>query len=155
MERAQSVERGYLKEVIASFDPVRMVKTDLVHWFPLLNRFDEIMENIISTCRFSPIQGQHMDKDDHALLLQVLKFTTVLLENSSNRSFYSSCDVVYFLSLLIDVALGCLALYYRARCATSCFMCIYTDIVTHSTLTSYIFITAFDGGFVSEYDETC
>lgn len=67
---------------------------DLYHWIPLLDRFDTILEEQVvkyklrdgpQTIPFEPV--------DKALLIKIMDFTRILLQNCGNRSLYASSGV--------------------------------------------------------------
>lgn len=70
---------------------------DLSLWKPALNRLDEILESHITkygldkeTAPLHEVRG-----DDLSLCVAVLRFTEFLIDNSGNRTVYSSADRLY------------------------------------------------------------
>jgi hypothetical protein len=71
-------------------------RTDLQHWIVPLNRFDQLLEEIIMGYELGTMQ--HPQTNDFTprtkeLLTAILKFEKVLLENSTNRKIFASFDV--------------------------------------------------------------
>ncbi|KAM0754248.1 hypothetical protein T439DRAFT_311132 [Meredithblackwellia eburnea MCA 4105] len=70
-------------------------RTDLQHWIVPLNRFDDILESVI---RDYDLEGmEHGQRNQftprtRTLLLAILAFEKILLENSTNRKIFSSFD---------------------------------------------------------------
>lgn len=72
---------------------------DLIHWIPLLNRFDEIFEQ--------KIEKYGLDKDnvklllvspeDERLIVSCLQFTYILLDHCFDKQVYSSSERIYAL----------------------------------------------------------
>lgn len=78
-------------------------RTDLQHWIYPLNRFDEILETVIRD--YDLADTKHCQTNDFTprtkeLVLSVLAFQKVLLENSTNRKIFMGFDVrLPFLSM--------------------------------------------------------
>ncbi|KAK9474312.1 uncharacterized protein V1510DRAFT_373980 [Dipodascopsis tothii] len=82
----------------------------LHHWIPVLNRFDGILEDAVKKSGLdggSPV-AYFFEPAEEALLVAVLDFTTMLIENSSHRSLYASgthlSALLYTTSLPVLVA---------------------------------------------------
>ncbi|BGP26526.1 E3 ubiquitin-protein ligase HUWE1 [Rhodotorula toruloides] len=70
-------------------------KTDLQHWVYPLNRFDEILENVIRDYDLGSMehcQTNEFTPRTKELLLSVLGFQKLLLENSTNRKIFNGFD---------------------------------------------------------------
>jgi E3 ubiquitin-protein ligase HUWE1 len=70
-------------------------KVDLYHFIPLLDRLDEQLESVIELHGFSAdctIQSIPFDPQTKQLVLCIVRFSRLLLENATNRSLYSSQD---------------------------------------------------------------
>ncbi|KAF8252457.1 hypothetical protein K440DRAFT_651549 [Wilcoxina mikolae CBS 423.85] len=89
---------------------------DLYHWIPLLNRFDTILEEQVNKYKFKDgpqtIPWESADRD---LVIGILDFTRLLVENCGNRSLYASSGLIGELlnSTDIDVLLSSLNLGWR------------------------------------------
>lgn len=71
-------------------------RTDLQHWIVPLNRFDEILGRIVVDYDLGSLdhaQTNAFTPRTRELLLAILRFEKVLLENSTNRKIYASFDV--------------------------------------------------------------
>ncbi|KAK9451580.1 uncharacterized protein V1518DRAFT_402950 [Limtongia smithiae] len=85
-------------------------KGDLYHWIPLLNRFDDILEEATakSKLKLNLPTPYVFSSDEEALLVAVLDFTSLLLEHCSRRSIYASqsclSGLLYATSLPIVIA---------------------------------------------------
>ncbi|GAA5889291.1 hypothetical protein JCM6882_000697 [Rhodosporidiobolus microsporus] len=93
-------------------------RTDLQHWIYPLNRFDEILETVIRD--YDLADTKHLQTNDFTprtkeLVLGVLAFQKVLLENSTNRKIFMGFDRLNDLlhTTDIDVLLATLRLALR------------------------------------------
>ena len=68
-------------------------RSDLHSWIKVLNKFDEIYEQIISTHGVDKLQSKDFSPSSKKTLLEILKFERLLLENSTNRKLFNSYDV--------------------------------------------------------------
>ena len=66
---------------------------DLFHWIAVLNRFDNILENICQNHKLKKLQTENFNEGTRSVLLAILKFSRMLLENCTNRNLYSSYEV--------------------------------------------------------------
>lgn len=85
---------------------------DLFHWVSLLNRFDEIFEQIIKEYELDQEfpKLREIPQKQAELLISCLNFTYVLLDHCANRSIYSSSERAFHLinATNIDVKLAAL-----------------------------------------------
>ncbi|KAF9195150.1 hypothetical protein BGZ51_004577 [Haplosporangium sp. Z 767] len=65
---------------------------DLFHWVSVLNRFDEILENICKGYDMKKPQPKEFSHNDRRLVLAILAFSRLLLENCTNRNLYASYE---------------------------------------------------------------
>jgi hypothetical protein len=67
-------------------------KPDLLHWLPLLNRLDEVLETaaVRADVRLLGAEGTPFPS---AEILAALRVTALLLEGSHNRQLYGSAEV--------------------------------------------------------------
>ncbi|KAJ3049458.1 hypothetical protein HK097_009550, partial [Rhizophlyctis rosea] len=91
-------------------------KTDFFHWVPVANRFDTILEHIVSKYDLKHAQQkQTFEEGDKAVVLAVLEMSRALMENCTNRNLYNSyehlADLVHTHNL--DVLNATLRLLYR------------------------------------------
>jgi hypothetical protein len=67
---------------------------DLYHWITLLNRFDTILEEQVQKYKLKEgPQTIPWEKSDEELVVGVLTFSRILVENCGNRSLYGSSGV--------------------------------------------------------------
>ncbi|AET39190.1 E3 ubiquitin-protein ligase TOM1 Ecym_4111 [Eremothecium cymbalariae DBVPG len=76
-------------------------KDDLFVWIPVLDRMDGILSGIVNKYKYksddwkkNPVRLVEMAKEDEDNVNTLLLFTCRLLNNTSNRSLYSSLDVM-------------------------------------------------------------
>lgn len=71
-------------------------KSDLFHWVGLLDRFDELLEKYIAEYWDTETMLQRCPLPNQILLLVVrmLLFSRLLLENCTSRNIYCSYDVI-------------------------------------------------------------
>lgn len=68
---------------------------DLYNWVGVLDRFDEILENLIATYELERLQVGTFSQSDQELLVGVLRFSRLLVENCTNRNIYNSYEVFF------------------------------------------------------------
>lgn len=71
-------------------------RTDLQHWIVPLNRFDQLLEEVIVGYELASMdhpQTNAFTPRTKELLVAILAFEKVLLENSTNRKIFASFDV--------------------------------------------------------------
>ena len=77
---------------------------DLLHWVEVLNRLDSILEHLDESYKANslgfPEPSASFNKD---LVLQILNFTTQLLNNCSNVKYYNSVEVIIVFFVLYCV----------------------------------------------------
>ena len=88
----------HLAPVLASVTCWPYPKSDLYHWIPLLNRMDAALEEFVAKYKLaaggvSVGADDNWSPDDKAELLAILKLSTFLWENCTNRSLYASYEV--------------------------------------------------------------
>ncbi|WFD35241.1 HECT-type E3 ubiquitin transferase [Malassezia cuniculi] len=104
-----------LSGVIAQLPYWTWPRGDLYTWVPVLNRFDEIMERIIAEHDMVPFQQKAFAPETKELLLHMLTFSRLLLENCMNRKLYASIDRVDKLLATDDMEVLEAALYLLLR----------------------------------------
>lgn len=71
-------------------------RTDLQHWIVPLNRFDRILEDVVNDYDLTSMEHAQINAftpRTRTLLLAILAFEKLLLENSTNRKIFASFDV--------------------------------------------------------------
>ncbi|KAK9237994.1 hypothetical protein V1525DRAFT_132241 [Lipomyces kononenkoae] len=117
-----------LAKHIRSFGPLwDQPRGDLHHWIPVLNRFDEILETAVtkSGLKANLPTAYVFSAEEQELLVAILDFTALLLEECSHRSLYASgaylSNLLYVTSLpiLISTLKVCARLAQRYAQANS------------------------------------
>ncbi|KAK9367078.1 hypothetical protein V1509DRAFT_648000 [Lipomyces kononenkoae] len=117
-----------LAKHIRSFGPLwDQPRGDLHHWIPVLNRFDEILETAVtkSGLKANMPTAYVFSAEEEELLVAILDFTALLLEECSHRSLYASgaylSNLLYVTSLpiLISTLKVCARLAQRYAQANS------------------------------------
>lgn len=88
---------------------------DLYTWVPVLNRFDDILERVIAEHDMAPYQQKSFAPETRELLLCVLAFSRLLLENCMNRKLYASVDRLDTLLATDDIEVLEAVLYLLLR----------------------------------------
>ncbi|TPX56315.1 hypothetical protein SpCBS45565_g08434 [Spizellomyces sp. 'palustris'] len=78
-------------------------KTDFFHWIPVLNRFDAILEILVEEYDLKNLQNRPFSLQHKEVLLAILRFSTHLWENCTNRSLYNSYEHLNELLLSRDL----------------------------------------------------
>ena len=79
-------------------DSWKWPRSDLNSWIKVLNKFDDIMDEIIHDYNVAKLQLNPFAEGTKELLSEILRFERLLLENSTNRKTFSSYDVRLILS---------------------------------------------------------
>ncbi|GBC34534.2 DUF913-domain-containing protein [Rhizophagus irregularis DAOM 181602=DAOM 197198] len=91
----QKLTECHEEEITATVDSIKewnYPRGDLFHWIAVLNRFDNILENICQTYKLKKLQTVNFTEGTRSTLLSILKFSRMLLENCTNRNLYSSYE---------------------------------------------------------------
>ncbi|KAJ2885749.1 E3 ubiquitin-protein ligase tom1, partial [Coemansia asiatica] len=64
----------------------------MYHWITVLNRFDDIMADICEKYNLSTFQQTDFDSNTQRLLVAMLNFSRLLMENCINRNLYNSVE---------------------------------------------------------------
>ncbi|KAI8349558.1 hypothetical protein B0O80DRAFT_501281 [Mortierella sp. GBAus27b] len=88
---------------------------DLFHWVTVLNRFDDILDNVCKTHEMKKAQPKEFSDENKRLTLAILGFSRMLLENCTNRNLYASYEQLNDLlhTRDLDVLESCLRLLLR------------------------------------------
>ncbi|KAF9951518.1 hypothetical protein BGZ72_006995 [Mortierella alpina] len=88
---------------------------DLFHWVAVLNRFDDLLDNLCKSHDMKKPQPRPFSAQDKRLTLAILDFSRLLLESCTNRNLYASYE--HLNDLLhardLDVVESCLRLLLR------------------------------------------
>ncbi|KAG9291851.1 hypothetical protein G9A89_012136 [Geosiphon pyriformis] len=92
IQRLTECQDHEIPSIIASQQEWSYPRGDLFHWIGVLNRFDTILETTCQTYKLKKLQTQEFTPEERSILLAVLKFSRILLENCTNRNLYSSYE---------------------------------------------------------------
>jgi len=92
-------EHNELTALLESYTSWVWPRSDLHAWIEVLNAFDAVLERIVTDYAVDKLQIAPFKPTDKRLLLEILRFERLLLENSTNRKLFSSYDVGRVLSL--------------------------------------------------------
>ncbi|WFD24365.1 HECT-type E3 ubiquitin transferase [Malassezia equina] len=81
-----------LAGLLASVDQWVWPRGDLYSWVAVLNRLDDILARICTETPLRPFQTAPFAPANRALLLAILNFARLLLENCMNRKLYASYE---------------------------------------------------------------
>ncbi|KAG8764160.1 hypothetical protein FRC11_003016 [Ceratobasidium sp. 423] len=81
-----------LASFIANISIWTWPRSDLNSWTKVLNRFDSVFSDLIDKYDLNKLQLEIFDEADKKLLLELLRFERMLLENSTNRKLFASYD---------------------------------------------------------------
>jgi len=71
----------------------RYQRADLHAWVPALDRFDDVLANIIQSYDLGKLQTNDFTPKTKELLLGILRLTRMMLENCTSRKLYASYEV--------------------------------------------------------------
>ena len=116
----QDVPDDELPAVLNAVQHWHWPRTDLHYWIKPLNRFDNILEEIAKSYRVGGSDGDAIQINEFTprtkeLILAILRFTRLLLENATNRKLYASFDRMndFLLTMDLDVLEAVLRLIFR------------------------------------------
>ncbi|KAL9939308.1 hypothetical protein V8E36_002121 [Tilletia maclaganii] len=92
-----------LPEVLDSISEWCWPRGDLHYWIGTLNRFDSILEKIVKDYEITKVQTNEFTPLCKKLLLSVLRFSRLLIENCTNRKLYASYEHLNNLLLTRDI----------------------------------------------------
>lgn len=79
--------------MLANIPTWRYPRSDLNHWIPAVDRFDEVLAEIISSYNVGTIQINPFTPKTKNLILEILRVQRLLFENSTSRKLFASYDV--------------------------------------------------------------
>ena len=88
---------------------------DLYSWVSVLNRFDELLERIVAEHDMNSFQRKPFSQYTKELLLSILFFSRLLLENCMNRKLYASSEHLDSLLATDDIEVLEAVLYLLLR----------------------------------------
>ncbi|GAO46185.1 hypothetical protein G7K_0422-t1 [Saitoella complicata NRRL Y-17804] len=91
IQKASSCPEPELAEHLATLQEWTFPRGDVYNWIPVLDRFDEILERIVTEWGLKKgIQTKEFDGDTEKLVREMLRVSTMLMDWCSNRTLYSS-----------------------------------------------------------------
>ncbi|KAH9385126.1 E3 ubiquitin-protein ligase HUWE1 [Nematocida major] len=108
----ESVPESEIAVYLTNINEWRHTKTDLFYWVSVLDRLDMVLKNMLSEYNIEQFQNRPLSKEDKEKAHAILKFQKLLVENSSNKSLFSSFDVIepFIYSFELDLAIDALYL---------------------------------------------
>ena len=82
-----------IHERLSDIDVWKWARSDLNAWIKVLNKFDAILEKVIIDYNVDTLQLQPFDTQTKRIVMEILRFEKLLLENSTNRKMFNSYDV--------------------------------------------------------------
>ncbi|CAL1707508.1 unnamed protein product [Somion occarium] len=104
-----------LANVLCQIDSWKWPRSDLHTWIKVLNKFDEVLEQIIAEYEIDKIQTRDFTPSTKSTVCEILRFERLLLENSTNRKTFNSYDRLHSLFLTSDLDVLILSLNLLLR----------------------------------------
>src|SRR5258706_5608088 len=82
-----------LAELLGSFRMWLWPRCELMVWYSVLDRFDDILAQMIKDYHSDDLQMTPFTPSDKELIMQILRFERMLLDNSTTRKLFNSYDV--------------------------------------------------------------
>ncbi|KAK4689594.1 E3 ubiquitin-protein ligase HUWE1, partial [Tremellales sp. Uapishka_1] len=102
-------------DALKSFQYWRYPRGDLYVWIPVLDRFDQILADLIASYDLSKIQTNDFTPLDKEMILEILRVQKLLLENCTNRKSFASYDRLNDLLFTMDLDVLQAALFVLLR----------------------------------------
>lgn len=86
----------YMLFNLHAFMILSLMQGDFYHWVDLFNHFDSFFEKHIKSRKDLQVEDDFLDNDPpfpREAVLQVLRVIRIILENCTNKHFYSSYEV--------------------------------------------------------------
>lgn len=80
----------------------RWPRSDLNAWIKVLNKLDTVLEDLIREYDIDSLQVKPFTQHVKDIILEILKFERLLLENSTNRKMFNSYDVCVSAPLVMN-----------------------------------------------------
>lgn len=77
---------------------------DLFHWVAVLDKFDATLERLLDS---RDLRISDFDPGEKELVLGILYFSRLLVENCTNRNIYNSYDVFYLILIIFSDWISC------------------------------------------------
>lgn len=82
-----------LPHYLANISTWMWPRSDLHSWVKVLNKFDEILKGFIEEYELDKLQLNPFTPLTKSIITEMLRFETLLLDNSTNRKLFASYDV--------------------------------------------------------------
>lgn len=93
---------------------------DFHHWVDLFNHFDSFFEKYIKSRKDLQVEDNFLESDPpfpKDAVLQILRVIRIILENCTNKHFYSSYEVSVFTCIYsVNVLLGYIEWIFYIAC---------------------------------------
>lgn len=93
MEKILDTPNDQLADILGQVDSWKWPRSDLHTWIKVLNKLDEVLEEIIHEYDLDKIQKRDFEPSAKRTICEILRFERLLLENSTNRKTFNSYDV--------------------------------------------------------------
>ncbi|KAF9460708.1 hypothetical protein BDZ94DRAFT_1323842 [Collybia nuda] len=104
-----------IPQALGDLDTWRWPRSDLNAWVKVLNKFDALLEEIIRDYDIEKLQVNDFTPLTKQIVCIVLRFTRLLMENSTNRKVFNSYDRLNILFYSSDLDVVILALNVLLR----------------------------------------
>ncbi|KAJ1669595.1 E3 ubiquitin-protein ligase tom1, partial [Coemansia sp. RSA 25] len=91
-EKLETTSSINIHGVLQAYSDWPFVRGDMYHWIGVLNRFDDILAKVCDEYGLAGFQTNAFDRDTQRMVVAILDFTRLLLENCINRNLYSSVE---------------------------------------------------------------
>ncbi|KAJ1862686.1 E3 ubiquitin-protein ligase tom1, partial [Coemansia sp. RSA 486] len=91
-EQLETTAVDNIPAVLEPYHEWPFVRGDMYHWINVLNRFDDIMAEICEKYNLVSFQQTDFDSNTQTLLVAMLNFSRLLMENCINRNLYNSVE---------------------------------------------------------------
>ena len=93
VDKLLTTPTGQLAELLWSFRMWLWPRCELMVWYSVLDRFDDILAQMIKDYHSDDLQMTPFTPSDKELIMQILRFERMLLDNSTTRKLFNSYDV--------------------------------------------------------------
>lgn len=99
VQRILEAEDDELPDILGGISEWCWPRGDLHYWIQTLNRFDSILEETCRDYDLHKLQINEFTPLRKRILVSILKFTRLLIENCTSRKLYASYEVSTFILL--------------------------------------------------------
>ncbi|KAJ1725144.1 E3 ubiquitin-protein ligase tom1 [Coemansia erecta] len=91
-EQLETCPVGDIHRALEPLHEWPFVRGDIYHWITVLNRFDDIMAEVCENYQLTSLQMKTFDADTQKMLVAIVTFSRLLMENCINRNLYNSVE---------------------------------------------------------------